>query len=405
MMMTTTQTARDVIGLDNAHVLRTYRRAPVVFERGNGCRLYDATGRAYLDFISGIGVSSLGHAHPRLSAAIAAQAATLLHTSNLYYHPLQSEVASRLTALSGLPRTFFCNSGTEAVEACLKFARRYWHAQGSPRSEIVALERGFHGRTMGSLSVTWDDHYRAPFGPLLEGVTFVSQNDPDALRRAVSSRTAAVIAEPLQGEGGVRPLEQAMAEAITDACEATGALFIADEVQCGLGRTGVPFHSATLGLRPDLMALGKALGGGVPVGAALFSDRVAASAAFGDHGSTYGGNLLACRAAMVFLDELTSGLLEHVASTGPLIRAALERVAARHPMITGIRGAGVIWGVELDRPAAPVVEAALDRGLLINRTADTVIRMLPPYIVDSADVDQMAVMFDAALGAVTAEEK
>jgi len=405
MMMTTTQTAREVIGLDNAHVLQTYRRAPVVFERGNGCRLYDATGRAYLDFISGIGVSSLGHAHPRLSAAIAAQAATLLHTSNLYYHPLQSEVASRLTALSGLPRTFFCNSGTEAVEACLKFARRYWHAQGSPRSEIVALERGFHGRTMGSLSVTWDEHYRAPFGPLLEGVTFVSQNDPDALRRAVSSRTAAVIAEPLQGEGGVRPLEQAMAEAITDACEATGALFIADEVQCGLGRTGVPFHSATLGLRPDLMALGKALGGGVPVGAALFSDRVAASAAFGDHGSTYGGNLLACRAAMVFLDELTSGLLEHVASTGPLIRAALERVAARHPMITGIRGAGVIWGVELDRPAAPVVEAALDRGLLINRTADTVIRMLPPYIVDSADVDQMAVMFDAALGAVTAEEK
>ncbi|CAN5856539.1 acetylornithine transaminase [soil metagenome] len=405
MMMTTTQTARDVIGLDNAHVLQTYRRAPVVFERGNGCRLYDATGRAYLDFISGIGVSSLGHAHPRLSAAIAAQAATLLHTSNLYYHPLQSEVASRLTALSGLPRTFFCNSGTEAVEACLKFARRYWHAQGSPRSEIVALERGFHGRTMGSLSVTWDDHYRAPFGPLLEGVTFVSQNDPDALRRAVSSRTAAVIAEPLQGEGGVRPLEQAMAEAITDACEATGALFIADEVQCGLGRTGVPFHSATLGLRPDLMALGKALGGGVPVGAALFSDRVAATAAFGDHGSTYGGNLLACRAAMVFLDELTSGLLEHVASTGPLIRAALERVAARHPMIIGIRGAGVIWGVELDRPAAPVVEAALDRGLLINRTADTVIRMLPPYIVDSADVDQMAVMFDAALGAVTAEEK
>ena len=403
--MTTTQTARDVIGLDNAHVLQTYRRAPVVFERGNGCRLYDATGRAYLDFISGIGVSSLGHAHPRLSAAIAEQAATLLHTSNLYYHPLQSEVASRLTALSGLPRTFFCNSGTEAVEACLKFSRRYWHAQGAPRSEIVALERGFHGRTMGSLSVTWDDHYRAPFGPLLEGVTFVPQNDPDALRQAVSSRTAAVIAEPLQGEGGVRPLEQGMAEAITQACEATGALFIADEVQCGLGRTGVPFHSATLGLRPDLMALGKALGGGVPVGAALFSDRVAASAAFGDHGSTYGGNLLACRAAMVFLDELTSGLLGHVASVGPRIRAALERVAARHPMITGIRGAGVIWGVELDRQAAPVVEAALDRGLLINRTADTVIRMLPPYIVDSADVDQMAVMFDAALGAVTAEEK
>ena len=400
MPITTTPTAKEVMALDSAHVLQTYRRAPVVFERGSGCRLFDSTGRAYLDFVSGIGVASLGHAHPRLAEAIAAQASQLLHTSNLYFHPLQSEVAARLSAMSGLSRAFFCNSGTEAVEACLKFARRYWHTQHAGRTQIVALERGFHGRTMGALSLTWDDHYRAPFSPLLEGVTFVSNTDPAALLSAVSGETAAIIVEPLQGEGGVRPLSREFADAIRKACRDTGALLIADEVQCGLGRTGVPFYSATLGLEPDLMALGKALGGGVPVAAALFSEQVAAAVSFGDHGSTYGGNLLACRAALVFLDELNGGLLAHVAQIGPQIEAALGRVAARHPAVIDIRGAGVIWGVELDRPAAPVVEAALERGLLINRTADSVLRLLPPYVVQPADVDQMAGVLDAALAAV-----
>jgi acetylornithine/N-succinyldiaminopimelate aminotransferase len=405
MATTTAPAAHDVIALESAHVLQTYRRAPVVFERGEGCRIYDASGRAYLDFISGIGVSSLGHAHPKLTAAIADQASQLLHTSNLYFHALQSEVATRLTALSGLPRTFFCNSGTEAVEACLKFARRYWHTKGTPRPGIVAFERAFHGRTMGALSVTWDDHYRAPFGPLLNDVTFVSNTDPDALVAAVSEKTAAIIVEPFQGEGGVRPISAQMADAIRRACSRSGALLIADEVQCGLGRTGVPFYSKVLGLEPELISLGKALGGGVPVGAAQFSERVAAAAAFGDHGSTYGGNLLACRAALVFLDELTSGLLAHVAAIGPAIETALRRVASRHPAVVDVRGSGVIWGLELDRPAAPVVEAALERGLLINRTADTVLRLLPPYIVDAAEIDEMAVLLDAALGAGTRKDE
>jgi acetylornithine/N-succinyldiaminopimelate aminotransferase len=405
-MTTTTATgAREIMALDSAHVLQTYRRAPVVFERGAGCRLYDGTGRGYLDFISGIGVSSLGHGHPRLSAAIAAQAHELLHTSNLYFHPLQGELAARLTALSGMSRAFFCNSGAEAVEACLKFARRYWYTQGTPRPEIVALERGFHGRTMGALSVTWDEHYRRPFGPLLDGITFVSHRDPAAIRAAVSDRTAAVIVEPFQGEGGVRPLDTEVAAAVGDACRESGALLIADEVQCGLGRTGVPFYSATLGLSPDLMALGKALGGGVPVGAALFSERVAATASFGDHGSTYGGNLLACRAALVVLDELASGLLDHVATIGGTIEAALRRLAARRPAVVDVRGAGVIWGLELDRPALPVVDAALDRGLLINRTADTVLRLLPPYVVETAEVDEMARLLDAALEAASPGEQ
>jgi acetylornithine/succinyldiaminopimelate/putrescine aminotransferase len=258
---------------------------------------------------------------------------------------------------------------------------------------------------MGALSVTWDDHYRAPFSPLLDGVTWVSNADPAALLAAVSAKTAAIIVEPLQGEGGVRPFDPRMADAIRKACRETGALLIADEVQCGLGRTGVPFYSSTLGLEPDLMALGKALGGGVPIGAALFSERVARSAAFGDHGSTYGGNLLACRAAMVFLDELESGLLAHVAKIGPQIKAALDRVAARHPSVVQVRGAGVIWGIELDRPAAPVVDAALERGLLINRTADTVLRLLPPYIIDTAEIEQMSALLDDSLGAIARGER
>lgn len=398
----TITSAADVIAVDAAHILQVYKRNPVVFERGRGCRLFDASGRSYLDLISGVGVASLGHANPKLAAAIADQAAQVLHTSNLFFHPLQGEVASRLSSFAGLPRVFFCNSGTEAVEASLKFARRFWHAQGTPRSGFVAFEHSFHGRTMGSLSVTWDDHYRAPFAPLVPGVTFVSADDPAALKAAVNEMTAAVIVEPIQGEGGVRPISQAMATAIKEACASSGALLIADEVQCGLGRTGRPFYSGALGLEPDIMALGKALGAGVPVGATLFSERVAKAAAFGDHGSTYGGNLLACRAALVFLEELIdNGLMAHVADVGAHVESRLRSLATRQLAIRDVRGAGLIWGIELDRPAAPVVEAALQRGLLINRTADTVVRLLPPFIITAAEFDEAVELLEAAMGAVT----
>lgn len=393
-------TATDVIAIEKEHVLQVYRRGTVVFQRGRGCRLFDADGRSYLDLISGVGVAALGHAHPRLAAALAEQARQLLHTSNLFFHPLQGEVATRLSSLSGLPRAFFCNSGTEAVEATLKFARRYWHAQGHARPGFVALEHSFHGRTMGSLSVTWDDHYRAPFAPLVPEVTFVPADDAAALKAAVTDRTAAVIVEPIQGEGGVRPLSASMAVAITEACKRTGALLIADEVQCGLGRTGRPFYSAAIGLRPDLMAVGKSLGAGVPIAAALFSERVASAAVFGDHGSTYGGNLLACRAALVFLEELVdNGLMSHVARVGAHTEARLHALAARHPVIRTIRGAGLMWGLELDRSAAPIVDAAIQQGLLVNRTAETVIRLLPPYIITAAEIDEAIGLLDAALTA------
>lgn len=394
-------TITNVMALETDHILQVYRRGSVVFERGRASRLFDSEGRSYLDFISGVGVASLGHAHPRLAAAIADQAATLLHTSNLFYHPLQGEVAARLSALSGLPRAFFCNSGTEAVEACLKFARRYWHGSGSRRTQFVAFEHGFHGRSIGSLSVTWDDHYRAPFSPLMADVQFVPTGDVDALRAAVTDRTAAIIVEPLQGEGGVRPLSVAMAGALNEACERTGALLIADEIQCGLGRTGRPFYSTVLGLKPDLMALGKALGAGVPVGAALFSDRVASAAAFGDHGSTYGGNLLACRAALVFLQELIDNdLLANVARAGEQFEAGLRKLAARHAHVREVRGAGLMWGIELDRPALPVVDVALKAGLLINRTAETVVRLLPPYVITPGEIEEGLATLDRAIGSV-----
>src|SRR5436309_1843693 len=335
MTTTTTTTVDDVQTREARHILQLYRRAPVTFVRGHGVRLYDADGREYLDLLSGIGVASLGHAHPGLARAVAEQAGTLLHTSNLFYHPLQGALAERLANLSGLQRAFFCNSGTEAVEACLKFARRYWYTRGESRPEILALEESFHGRTFGSLSVTSDEHYRAPFAPLLTGVKFVPVNNPEALLAAVSSATAAIIAEPVQGEGGVRPLTPAFANAITEACARTGALLIADEVQSGLGRTGYPFYFAALGLKPHLVSIGKALGGGVPVGAALVSQEVADTIKYGDHGSTYGGNLLACRAALCVLDEMVGGgLLAHVGKVGRHREQQLNALAAKQAIGT-----------------------------------------------------------------------
>jgi predicted acetylornithine/succinylornithine family transaminase len=397
----------DIQAREARHVLHTYRRQPVAFVRGRGACLYDTTGREYLDFISGIGVTSLGHAHPALTAAIAEQAATLIHTSNLYYHAYQAEAAARLAQLSGLPRVFFCNSGTEAVEACLKFARRYWYTKGAKeRTRFVALAGGFSGRTFGSLSVTHDEHYRAPFAPLLEGVTFVQPDDPAALTAAVTDRTAAIIAEPIQGEGGVRPLSAQFAAAIEDACGRTGTLLIADEVQTGLGRTGHPFYAPVLGLTPDLIPVGKALGGGVPVGAALVSELVAQAIAAGDHGSTYGGNLLGTRAAVVFLTELMDhGLLDRVKSVGVHFERRLRALALKHPIITEVRGAGVMRGLQLAVDAMPFVDEARSRGLLVNRTDEKVVRLLPPLTIERADIDRATDVLDAVFAAVTSEVK
>jgi predicted acetylornithine/succinylornithine family transaminase len=398
-------TLDDIQARESRHVLQTYKRQPVVFVRGSGSRLYDVDGREYLDFISGIGVASLGHAHPGLAEVIADQARTLLHTSNLYYHPFQVEAASRLASLSGLPRAFFCNSGTEANEACLKFARRYWHTKGvAGRTGFVALEGAFGGRTLGALSVTHDEHYRAPFMPLIESVTFVDPAKPEALAAAVTERTAAIIAEPIRGEGGVRPLSREFADAVTEVCRRTGTLLIADEVQSGLGRTGYAFHSQAYGWQPDLISVGKALGSGVPVGAALVSERVAETISAGDHGSTYGGNLLATRAAAFFLEQLTDrGLLDHVRTVGAHFERQLRSLALKHPVIVEARGAGLMRGLELRVDAAPVVEQARQQGLLVNRTNEKVVRLLPPLTVEQADIDRAVGTLDGVFAAVAQE--
>jgi predicted acetylornithine/succinylornithine family transaminase len=398
-----------ITALEAAHVLQTYKRQPIVFVRGKGSRLFDADGKGYLDFISGIGVVVLGHAHAGLAAVIAEQAATLIQTSNLYFHPLQGQLAARLAALSGLQRSFFCNSGTEAVEACLKFARRYWYSQGQKaRTEFVALHHGFSGRTMGALSVTANPAYREPFEPLVPGVTFVSPDDIAGLDSAVSERTAAIIAEPIQGEGGVRPLSSEFAAAIERACARTGTLLIADEVQSGLGRTGEPFYSSTLGLTPDLMSIGKALGSGVPIGAALVAEHVAKQVFAGDHGSTYGGNLLSTRAALYVLEQLTgttepepyrapAGLIGHVREMSSIFEQALNRLATEHAIVAGVRGAGLMRALELTVDAAPLVDAARKAGLLVNRTAERAVRMLPPLNVSRDEIEEAAAIVDRAL--------
>jgi acetylglutamate kinase len=398
------EAGEEIKATDLRHVVPVYRRQPIVLERGRGSRVWDAEGREYIDLVSGVGVASLGHAHPRLSRALAEQTGQLMHTSNLYFQAQQAGLARRLAALSGLPRAFFCNSGAEAVEACLKFARRYWYTRGTPRPEIIALEGSFHGRTFGALSVTWDEHYRKPFEPLLQHIVFVKPTDPHALARVVSERTCAIILEPIQGEGGVRALTSEFSAAVNAAAARTGALVIADEVQCGLGRTGVPFYSAALGLKPDLMALGKALGGGVPIGAALSSEAVAASLAPGDHGSTYGGNLLACRAGLVFIEELVDrDLIGHVRDVSAHLDDRLRAIRKENDSVKNLLGVGLLRGLEMDADAGPIVDAARRRGVLVNRTATRVVRMLPPLTIAKDDLDLGIDRLAEAIQETTAE--
>jgi acetylornithine/N-succinyldiaminopimelate aminotransferase len=394
----------NVTALEAQHVLQTYKRQPVVFVRGEGTRLFDENGRSYLDFISGIGVCVLGHAHPGLAEVIAEQSKTLIHTSNLYYHPLQGQVAAKLAAMSGLQRTFFCNSGTEAVEACLKFARRYWYSKGvKGRTHYVALEHGFSGRSMGALSVTANKNYREPFGPLIPGVTFVSPDDIAALEAAVTEQTAAIIAEPIQGEGGVRPLSPEFAAAIARVTKKTGTLLIADEIQCGLGRTGWPFHFQSFGWTPDLVTVGKAIGSGIPIGAALVAEHVAEEIFAGDHGTTYGGNLLSTRAALYVLERIES-LAPSIKEMSSVFEQQLLGLQQKHRVVTSVRGAGLMRGLELAVDAQPAVEGALKAGLLVNRTAERVVRMLPPLTVTADEIGEAVAVLDRVLASMSVEE-
>ena len=399
-----TITIDEIQAREARHVLQTYKRLPITFVRGQGVRLYDADGREYLDLLSGIGVASLGHAHPGLARAIADQAQTLLHTSNLFYHPLQGQLAERLASLSGLPRAFFCNSGTEAVEACLKFARRYWHARGEPRAEIhrarELVPRTDVRRAVGHLQRALPRAVRAAaaWRPLRPGQRAEGASggrvaiDGGDYRGAGAGRGRRAAADAgICRRPSPKPRREPARSSSPTKCRA------------GSGRTGYPFYSPVLGLHPHLISIGKALGGGVPVGAALVSQEVADTISFGDHGSTYGGNLLACRAALCFLDELDGGgLLGQVARVGDHLERGLRSLAARHPLIKEVRGAGLIWGLELTRDAAPVVQEGLARGVIVNRTAETVVRLLPPLVITETEIDEALGRLDAAFAAVGA---
>ena len=375
--------------LEREYVLQNYARYPLVLARGKGCCVYDLEGRRYLDFIAGIGVNALGHAHPRIVAAIREQAGLLIHTSNLYYNQYQGPLAKRLAEISGLQRTFFANSGTEAMEGALKMVHGHGRAIHPEKYEIISLENSFHGRTLGALSITGQAKYREPFEPLIPGVKFVPINDVAALEAAFSERTAGIVLEMIQGEGGIYPLNHDYVAKARELADRYNALLVADEIQCGVGRPGTYFayqrsHPVIL---PDVMAAAKPLGCGIPLGVIVVNERAAAAIQPGMHGSTFGGGALACRVALEFLDILDE-LLPSIQRVGGYFHVVLNDLARKHPFVKEVRGFGLMLGMELTIPGKQLVLDAMAEGLLINCTHDTVLRFLPPYIVTEKEVDQ-----------------
>jgi predicted acetylornithine/succinylornithine family transaminase len=377
-------------------LLQVYDRYPVVIASGRGCYVFDTEGKRYLDAITGIGVNALGHGHPRILAAMAEQMRQCVHTSNLVYHPYQGELAERLCRLSGLDRAFFSSSGTEAVETALKAARIYGKALHPGKMKLVALNNSFHGRTFGSLAVTGQPKYQRPFGPLAPHVTFVDANDGNGLANAVHEDTAGIIVEPVLGEGGIFPLTRDFLQLARELATRRHALLIADETQCGLGRTGRYFAYEHSGIQPDIVVTAKPLAAGLPLGATLFTERAAQAFSLGSHGTTFGGGPLACRVAIEFLDILHD-LLPDICRTGERLRAGLEEIRLRRPLVTGIRASGLMLALQLARPGQHLVLRALERGLILNCTHDTVLRLLPPYILTNSQADDLLQILDDVL--------
>ena len=377
-------------------ILGTYARTPFHPRSGKGARLTDANGREYWDLLGGIAVNVLGHRHPRLIKVLRDQSSSLLHVSNLYYHPAQGLLAERLVRASGLLRAFFCNSGTEANEAALKFAR----LANPGRSEIVALNESFHGRTVGSLSMTGHAAYRTPFEPLMPGVRFVEPNDLAALEAAVSELTSAIILEPIMGEGGIIPLTTEFLAGARKLADRTGAILIFDEIQCGLGRTGNLFAFQSSGVIPDMVTLAKPLGGGLPLGAVITGEAIEGLVKPGHHGTTFGGNPLACRLGLAVLDEIEkSALLARVDAYGQWFGLQLRALQAKTPAIVDVRGTGFMWGIELDRTAKPVVQALMERGFIVGSARDNVLRLLPPYVTPKKAFTEFLLALEAILAA------
>ncbi|MDD5295364.1 MAG: aspartate aminotransferase family protein [Rhodocyclaceae bacterium] len=371
-----------------SHVMNTYARLPVAFTHGDGSWLYDDTGKRYLDALAGIAVNTLGHNHPRLVAAISDQAGKLLHTSNLYRIPGQEALADKLADLSGMEEVFFCNSGCEANEAAIKLARFFGHKKGVDNPAVIVMEKAFHGRTLATLSATGNRKAQAGFEPLVSGFVRVPYNDLEAIQAVAkhNSNVVAVMLEMVQGEGGIHIADIAFQKGLRQLCNDQGWLLIADEVQCGVARTGKWFGYQHADILPDVVTLAKGLGSGVPVGACLTAGKAAGLFKPGNHGSTFGGNPLACRAAQTTLEVIEQdGLMARARSLGDAIRADLARALEGLSGVVAIRGLGLMVGIELDRPCGELVGRALAQGLLINVTADSVVRLLPPLTFDDAD--------------------
>jgi acetylornithine/N-succinyldiaminopimelate aminotransferase len=383
-------------------LLPTYERQPILFVRGRGVFLWDSQGKRYLDFLSGIGVNALGHNHPVIQATIKRQASRLIHVSNLFFHEYQAELAQMLTQISGLDRAFFCNSGTEAWEGALKLARAFAQTNNKngskPKWRILAMENSFHGRTFGALATTGQPKYRAPFVPLMPGVSFVKFNDLDDLQRKFDSSVCAVCIETIQGEGGICPVNPEFLDLASRLTKQSGALLVLDEIQCGLGRTGRHFAYQHYAVMPDVVTVAKPLACGLPLGAILTTDRVASCMHPGMHGTTFGGGPLACAVAIEFLRE-EKRLLKHVRALGEYFHAELEALDKNHKSILDVRGVGLMQAVELDSPdsAKAVAKQLLQQGIIINRTHETVLRFLPPYVIQKKHVDQVIEALDAAL--------
>ncbi len=388
---------QQIIADEARYVMQTYRRPDIVLERGEGVYLFDTDGNRYLDFMSGIAVAALGHADPAVTAAIADQAATLTHVSNLYHTIPAVGLAKRLVTHSFADRVFFTNSGAEANEGALKFARKWARRRGgAAKHEIVAFSGSFHGRTMGALSVTYKSIYREPFAPLVAGVCFAPFNDLAAARALISDATCAVIVEPVQGEGGIHAAAPEFLGGLRALCDEHEALLIFDEIQCGLGRTGRLWAHEAYGIAPDIMTLAKPLANGLPIGAILLTEDVAAATGPGEHGSTFAGGPLVTRAAQVVFDRVSDpAFLAAVTASGDYLRARLRELDS--PLVVEVRGAGLLVGVELNTPAAPVLAAARERGLLIINAGETILRIAPPLIITRDHVDEAVAILKECL--------
>lgn len=375
--------AEEAIGKDARHVVQSYGRQPIVLTRGKGALVWDVNGKEYVDCVAGIAVNNLGHCHPRVVSAIQEQAAKLIHTSNLYYTDIQPELAEKLSQITKMDRVFFCNSGTESVEAAMKLARKRTGKKG-----FIAAEHCFHGRTMGALSVTHKEKYRAPFEPLVPGAKFVPYGDADAIRRSLKGDVAAVILEPIQGEGGVQIPPKNYLEEVREICDKADTLLIFDEVQTGMGRTGKWFAKEHSGVEPDIMCIAKGIAGGFPMGVMAAQEGIASAFRKGDHASTFGGNTLGCAAALATINAIEDEhLLDRSRDMGDYLKKELS-IHCKQDFVDHVRGVGMIVGVQMNKEGNALVDKAREKGVLINVASDTVIRFVPPFVITKEEIDK-----------------